>query len=112
VDGVFSFASFLLIGVGLLATLLTWLMRRHALSSRFLDWPNARSSHSVPTPRGGGVAIVAVFLVGVLVSGLVFDAAIPWYSIQVMQRATSDLRHGNSVRNKAGIMSEIAHYIE
>ncbi|HJV25104.1 MAG TPA: glycosyltransferase family 4 protein [Aromatoleum sp.] len=28
-----------------------------------MDIPNARSSHSVPTPRGGGVAIVASFLV-------------------------------------------------
>jgi Fuc2NAc and GlcNAc transferase len=27
-----------------------------------MDIPNARSSHSVPTPRGGGVAIVVTFL--------------------------------------------------
>lgn len=31
---------------------------------RALDIPNARSSHSRPTPRGGGVAIVLGFLVG------------------------------------------------
>lgn len=81
-DGVFLSASFLIIGVGLLAALLTWLMRRYALSSRFLDWPNARSSHTVPTPRGGGVAIVAAFLIGVLASGLVFDVALPWRLIE------------------------------
>jgi Fuc2NAc and GlcNAc transferase len=82
VDGLSSSVSFLIIGVGLLAAFLTWLMRRYALSSRFLDWPNARSSHSVPTPRGGGVAIVAAFLVGVLVSRLAFDAAVPWRLIE------------------------------
>ncbi len=50
-----------LLGV-FLSCLLTALMRRYALSSRLLDHPNDRSSHTVPTPRGGGVAIVASFL--------------------------------------------------
>jgi Fuc2NAc and GlcNAc transferase len=47
----------------LVATLLltAWL-RRFALSRRMVDVPNARSSHAVPTPRGGGVAIVLVVL--------------------------------------------------
>src|SRR4051794_31380931 len=34
--------------------------------SRALDVPNARSSHTRPTPRGGGVAILGGFLVGLL----------------------------------------------
>jgi Fuc2NAc and GlcNAc transferase len=37
-------------------------LRRYALSRSLMDIPNARSSHSVPTPRGGGVAIVVSFL--------------------------------------------------
>jgi Fuc2NAc and GlcNAc transferase len=40
---------------------LTWVLRRYALSRSLMDVPNARSSHSVPTPRGGGVAIVLAF---------------------------------------------------
>lgn len=40
----------------------TWLLRRYALNRSLMDVPNARSSHSVPTPRGGGVAIVVSFL--------------------------------------------------
>lgn len=40
---------------------LTWALRRYALSRSLMDIPNARSSHSVPTPRGGGVAIVLAF---------------------------------------------------
>ncbi|WP_029533763.1 glycosyltransferase family 4 protein [Pseudomonas asplenii] len=45
-----------------LASLLTWGLRYYALSRSLIDIPNARSSHSVPTPRGGGVAIVVSFL--------------------------------------------------
>lgn len=45
--------------------LLTWLLRRYALASSLMDIPNARSSHSVPTPRGGGVAIVVCFILAV-----------------------------------------------
>jgi len=41
---------------------LTGCLRRYALAKNLIDMPNARSSHSVPTPRGGGVAIVASFL--------------------------------------------------
>lgn len=41
---------------------LTYLLRRYALHKSLLDIPNGRSSHSVPTPRGGGVAIVVSFL--------------------------------------------------
>jgi UDP-GlcNAc:undecaprenyl-phosphate/decaprenyl-phosphate GlcNAc-1-phosphate transferase len=32
-----------------------------------LDIPNGRSAHSVATPRGGGVGVVAAFIVGLLV---------------------------------------------
>jgi Fuc2NAc and GlcNAc transferase len=38
------------------------LIRRYALNNSLLDVPNARSSHVVATPRGGGLAVVIVFL--------------------------------------------------
>jgi len=41
---------------------LTAVLRQYALRRQLLDVPNARSSHVVPTPRGGGVAIVVVML--------------------------------------------------
>lgn len=44
----------------------TALLRRYALARNVIDVPNARSSHSVPTPRGGGVAIVVSFLAGLM----------------------------------------------
>jgi Fuc2NAc and GlcNAc transferase len=54
---------YLLLGSLLAATvagLITRLYRAHALRAQLLDVPNERSSHAVPTPRGGGVAIVVV----------------------------------------------------
>ncbi len=41
---------------------LTGFLCRYALAKNLIDIPNERSSHSVPTPRGGGVAIVLSFL--------------------------------------------------
>jgi UDP-N-acetylmuramyl pentapeptide phosphotransferase/UDP-N-acetylglucosamine-1-phosphate transferase len=50
-----------------LSALMTWAIRplllRHVLAN-----PNARSSHRVPTPQGGGIAVVAATLI---VAGLV-----------------------------------------
>ena len=37
-------------------------IRYWALRHNLVDLPNERSSHSVPTPRGGGLAILAAFL--------------------------------------------------
>ncbi len=45
---------------------LTWQVRRMALAGGLLDHPNARSSHSVPTPRGGGLSIVVTTTVGLV----------------------------------------------
>lgn len=50
--------------VSLASVVGTALVRRHALAKSLLDVPNARSSHTLPTPRGGGLAIVASFLAG------------------------------------------------
>lgn len=51
----------LLISVFLISSALTLVLRRYALAKSLMDIPNERSSHSIPTPRGGGVAIVVTF---------------------------------------------------
>lgn len=56
--------------VAALSLVLTAGLRRYALARSLVDIPNARSSHSVPTPRGGGVAIVVSFLL-----------ALPWLAV-------------------------------
>jgi Fuc2NAc and GlcNAc transferase len=60
--------AFLVASTVCLALLGTWLLRADALRRNRLDIPNERSSHDRPIPRGGGLAIVAAFFVGLLVS--------------------------------------------
>ena len=76
--------------------LLSWLLvgavRRYALQRALLDQPTARSSHLVPTPRGGGLGLVSAVLLTLIVSpgshsnlplqlafaGVVLTAAVGW----------------------------------
>jgi Fuc2NAc and GlcNAc transferase len=55
-------------GLALAALALAWaitgLVRRYALARSVVDVPNHRSSHSEPTPRGGGLAIAIATLAG------------------------------------------------
>ena len=56
-----------LVIAGLTSVGLTGGMRHYALARGMLDIPVGRSSHTRPTPRGGGVAIVVTFLGSVVV---------------------------------------------
>lgn len=47
------------------AWLLVWGVRRYSLRGALIDVPNERSSHTRPTPRGGGLGIVVVTLLGI-----------------------------------------------
>lgn len=60
----------LLLSTAVVLTLvLTGIVRFYALRNSMIDIPNYRSSHKVPTPRGGGIAIVVSFIFSVLVLG-------------------------------------------
>ena len=48
----------LFITLTILSYLGVWIIRRYAERRQLLDHPNERSSHSMPTPRGGGLVIV------------------------------------------------------
>lgn len=56
-------AALTLLSAGLTYVLMTRL--------RLIDHPNQRSSHGQPTPRSGGIAIVATFFVGIAAAYLV-----------------------------------------
>lgn len=58
----------------LLSTLVVWLVRSLAHRRQWLDHPNERSSHEVPTPRLGGVGI---WLATMVVSATVALASAP-----------------------------------
>ena len=45
--------------------ILTELIRRYTLNKNLIDIPNERSSHTIPTPRGGGLSIVLTFLIAI-----------------------------------------------
>lgn len=62
--------------VSALSLVLTGGLRRYALARSLMDVPNARSSHVVPTPRGGGVAIVVSFLM--ILPLLSLGGHLPW----------------------------------
>jgi glycosyltransferase WbpL len=59
----------LLILAALMSMLLTGKVRTYALRRSLLDIPNDRSSHTIPTPRGGGLAIAATLAIGTAVLG-------------------------------------------
>ncbi|WP_312739358.1 glycosyltransferase family 4 protein [Cedecea neteri] len=56
--------------VFILSFILTWCLRGYALKNNVIDVPNQRSSHSIPTPRGGGVAIVISMVIGLIALSL------------------------------------------
>ena len=66
-----------LLAAGAVTVLLAFLGTRAALAlarrRRLLDHPNERSSHTEPTPRGGGLGMVAAVTVGLGVHALVLS---------------------------------------
>lgn len=62
--------SFCVIG----SLLLTYIVKRIVQKTAIIDHPNERSSHTIPTPRGGGMAIAITWFIGLgylFVSGLI-----------------------------------------
>jgi UDP-N-acetylmuramyl pentapeptide phosphotransferase/UDP-N-acetylglucosamine-1-phosphate transferase len=62
--------------------LAVWLATRALLPvlvrRAILDQPNARSSHEVPTPRGGGIAVIAVTIPALAVAAWLRGEIPPW----------------------------------
>ena len=50
---------------------------RTNLRNQFIDIPNDRSSHIVPTPRGGGMGFIIAFSIALLLSHLCIPQVIP-----------------------------------
>jgi Fuc2NAc and GlcNAc transferase len=56
-----------LLGTFAFSVILVAFVRRYALNRNIVDLPNMRSSHSVPTPRAGGIGIVVAFNAAILI---------------------------------------------
>jgi len=50
-----------------LAFIATYFIRHYAIKKSIMDVPNERSSHTTPTPRGGGLAIIFSIYFGLIV---------------------------------------------
>jgi Fuc2NAc and GlcNAc transferase len=64
--------EFQLTSLGIVSAIFSWMavggVRRLTATQGILDVPNARSSHTVPTPRGGGLGVILTLLL--MASGL------------------------------------------
>jgi Fuc2NAc and GlcNAc transferase len=73
------FPSIITFAASLLAGIMgTELFRRNSLRRNWLDHPNERSSHVLPTPRGAGLVIVSISLTAYLAIGLFFSSTFSW----------------------------------
>ncbi len=62
------------LGTALLSALLCRAYLQVARARHILDTPNARSSHSVATPSGGGLALMLAFILGLLLAAWIYGA--------------------------------------
>ncbi len=63
-----TFEAFLRhLGLAVALALLSATLVRMMIGIGVMDTPNRRKSHSVPTPKGGGVGVVAAFLAGMYI---------------------------------------------
>lgn len=70
-----AWSVILAVAVTAFSALCTGWLRQYALRTRLLDVPNARSSHVMPTPRGGGLSIVIGLSIGLFCLWLTDDIA-------------------------------------
>lgn len=108
-----SLLVFLLpVAVLLTAWSLTGLFRWFALRRNLFDIPNARSSHVVPAPRGGGIAIAFSVLASVVLLGA--TGALQWRSVWGFLGAgalIAAIGLGDDVRHVAARWRLVAHLV-
>jgi UDP-N-acetylmuramyl pentapeptide phosphotransferase/UDP-N-acetylglucosamine-1-phosphate transferase len=74
----------LYLACGSLGALGAWLMSRWGSRLGFIDYPQARSSHCSPIPRGGGIGIVVAFSLASSNSGLAPAVWLPLTGLAIL----------------------------
>lgn len=87
-----------------LTLMLTGYARRYALKANVLDHPNGRSSHTVPTPRGGGLAAIGVLVVS-LVGFVAWRLLSPEFAVFAL--ATAAMAALGWIDDKRGLSARI-----
>jgi glycosyltransferase WbpL len=82
----------------LASTLLTAVVRRVAMARGVLDLPTSRSSHTSPTPRGGGLAVVVTVLASI---------GIMTYQRVLPHRLAAALLAGGAVVALVGLIDDV-----
>ncbi len=82
-----ALAIAIIAAAGVAALLGTWALIPALRRAAVLDRPNERSSHAIPTPRGGGIAVVAASLAAWL--GLIAAGAAPVTLLPVISGAVA-----------------------
>ncbi|MBO6783668.1 MAG: glycosyltransferase family 4 protein [Alphaproteobacteria bacterium] len=67
--------AILLPATAIAALAFVWIVRRELLRRDILDRPNERSSHATPTPRGGGIGLLAALLPAWLIAAFLLTPA-------------------------------------
>jgi len=84
--------TFVFTGIG------AWIISRFGLIWGFVDPPNERSSHSRPTPKGGGVGILAAFVFASLFIQIPFTLWIPTTFIALLSLFGDKLNFSPKIR--------------
>jgi len=61
-----------------------WIIAKWGLKLSLLDKPNSRSSHNIPTPKGGGIGILAAFLLSSYFTGIANWFWVPAVSVSLL----------------------------
>ena len=61
-----------------------WIVGRFAGKMGLLDYPNERSSHNIPTPRGGGIGIFAAFLLSAILVDIPITFWLPLCAMSIL----------------------------
>ena len=98
-----------IVAAAMTSAVLVGLIRRSARSLGLVDVPNARSSHQVPTPRGGGLGVlagmsVAIAMVSVMASSVVSRNVVALIACSLVVGIVGliDDRNGLSARVRLG----------
>ncbi|CAN5483866.1 undecaprenyl/decaprenyl-phosphate alpha-N-acetylglucosaminyl 1-phosphate transferase [soil metagenome] len=73
---IWIYLTLILIGSFCVSVFFTRYLVKFLTRKGLIDVPNARSSHKIPTPRGGGLAIIVSFLIGAFLVYILIEQAV------------------------------------
>lgn len=110
----YSFLALVFVAVAALSWAATRVVLGYLERRAILDRPNERSSHTIPTPRGGGLAVTAVLVAGAAACAMLWpaDRAESWPETWVVIAgiaALALLSWIDDLRNLSAAMRLIVH---